>query len=54
MIIYMCIKFESNKPIFSKDINQKPFFNYFLTLIKGRNSNIIGEFYPKSNLTYIL
>ena len=26
MIIYLCIKFESNTLIFSKDIEQKPFF----------------------------
>ena len=38
MIIYLCIKFESNTLIFSKDIEQKPFFNYISTLIKGRNS----------------
>ena len=38
MIIYPCIKFESNTLIFSKDIKRKPFFKYFSTLIKGRNS----------------
>ena len=26
MIIYLCIKYESNAVIFSKDIQQKPFF----------------------------
>ena len=26
MIIYLCIKYDSNKLIFSKDIKQKPFF----------------------------
>ena len=38
MIIHLCIKFESNTLILSKDIKRKPFFNYFSTLIKGRNS----------------
>ena len=38
MIIYLCIKFESNTPIFSKDIKWKPFFNYFSIFIKGHNS----------------
>ena len=36
MIIYLCIKFESNTLIFSKD--NEPFFNNFSTLEKGRNS----------------
>ena len=31
MIIYMCIKFQSNTPILSKDIAQKPF-----VLLTGR------------------
>ena len=26
MIIYLCMKYESNTPMFSKDIAQKPFF----------------------------
>ena len=47
MIIYLCIKFESNTLIFSKDIERKPFFK----LKKSHNSKIIGGFYPKSNLT---
>ena len=38
MIIYPYIKFESNTLIFSKDIERKPFFNYYTTLIKERNS----------------
>ena len=38
MIIYLCIKFESNTLICSKDIGPKPVFNYFSTLKKGRNS----------------
>ena len=54
MIIYPCIKFEANTLIFSKDIELKPFLNYFSILIKGHNSKIIGGFYPKSNLTYVL
>ena len=54
MIIYLCIKFEPNKLIFSKDIERKPFFNYFSTLKRAVTPKIIGGFYPKSNLTYIL
>ena len=42
MIIYLCIKYESNT-----------LFYYFSTLKKGHNSQN-GGFYPKSNLTYIL
>ena len=38
LIIYLYIKFESNILIFPKDIVRKPFFNFFSTLIKGRNS----------------
>ena len=38
MIIYLCTKFQFNTPILSKDIARKPFFNYFTTWIKGRNS----------------
>ena len=26
MIIYMCVKYESNTPMYSKDIARKPFF----------------------------
>ena len=26
MIIYLCMKYESNTPMYSKDIAQKPFF----------------------------
>ena len=48
MIIYQCIKHESNILIFSKDIKWKPFF----TVEKGSSPIIIGEFYPKLNLTY--
>ena len=51
MIIYLCIEYESNKPIFSKDIERKPFFEVEK---KGHNSHHIGGFYPKSNLTYLL
>ena len=35
MIIYMCMKNESNTPMFSKDVAWKPFF----TVIKGLNSD---------------
>ena len=38
MIIYLCIKFEYNTLIFSKDIERKPFFNYFFNIEQGRNS----------------
>ena len=40
MIIYMCIKFESNILIFSKDIAQKPLFKVenFSKVKKGHNS----------------
>ena len=38
MIMYLCIKFESNTLIFSKDIELKPFFSYFSMLKKGHNS----------------
>ena len=51
MIIYLCVKYESNKPMYSKDIAQKPFFiprSRAITLI------IIGGFYLYSNLTCIL
>ena len=43
MIIYLCMKYESNSPMYSKDIIQKPFFirrSRAITLI------IIGGFYP--------
>ena len=43
MIIYMCVKHESNSPMYSKDIARKPFFvprSRAITLI------IIGGFYP--------
>ena len=40
MIIYLCIKFESNTLIFSKDIEWKPFYSYLSMLKKGRNSKI--------------
>ena len=51
MTIYLCMKYESNTPMYSKDIAQKPFFIWrsrAITLI------IIGEFYPLPNLTCIL
>ena len=40
MIIYLCIKFESNTLIFLKDIAWKPFFKveHFSKLKKGHNS----------------
>ena len=43
MIINLCMKYESNTPMYSKDITQKPFFirrSRAITLI------IIGGFYP--------
>ena len=36
MIIYLCMKYESNKAMHSKDITQK---HFFLTEIKGHNSD---------------
>ena len=42
-IIYLCMKYESNTPMYSKDIVQKPFFirrSRAITLI------IIKGFYP--------
>ena len=29
MIVYLCMKYESNTPMVSKDIAQKPFFLFF-------------------------
>ena len=47
MIIYLCIKYESNTLMFSEDIKWKLFFN----VEKGPQlPKIIGGFYPKSNL----
>ena len=56
MIIYLCTKFQSNTPILSKDIPQKPFFKVenFSKLKRAVTPKIIGGFYPKSNLAYIL
>ena len=51
MIIYLCVKHESNSPMYSKDIARKPFFvprSRAITLI------MIDGFYPLSNLTCIL
>ena len=50
MTIYLCMKYESNTPMYSKDIARKPFFirrSRAITLI------IIGGFYPLSNLACI-
>ena len=56
LIIYQCTKFQSNTPTLSKDITQKPFFKVenFSKLKRAITPKIIGGFYPKSNLTYIL
>ena len=43
MIIYLCMKYESISPMYSKDITRKPFFvprSRAITLM------IIGGFYP--------
>ena len=48
IIINLCIKFESNIPMYSKDITRKPFFVWRLRAI---TLIIIGGFYPESNLT---
>ena len=54
MIIYLCIKFQSNTPILSKDIARKPFFKVenFSKLKRALTPKIIGGFYLKSSLTY--
>ena len=49
--MYMCIKYESNALMFSKDIKRKLFFNVEKRAVTPK---IIGGFYPKLNLTYIL
>ena len=51
IIIYLYVKYEFNTLMFSKDIKMKLFFK-----VKKRaiTPNIIGGFYHKSNLTYIL
>ena len=36
MIIYLCMKYESNSPMYSKDNARKPFF---YTEVKGNNSD---------------
>ena len=56
MIIYLCTEFQSNIPILSKDIARKPFFKVenFSKLKRAITPKIIGGFYPKSNLAYIL
>ena len=59
MIIYLCLKYESNTLILSKDIEWKPFFVHTdgtMKLKKDHNSHntVIGGFYPESNLTYII
>ena len=56
MIIYLCMKFESKTLIFSKDIERKTFFNYFSTLIKGRNSKYYSWILPliELNLYFII
>ena len=56
MIIYLCIKFESNTLIFSKDIERNPFFKVetFQSWKRAITPKTIDGFYPKANLTYIL
>ena len=64
MIIYLCLKFQSNTPIFSKDIARKPFvLSMGWTDVHTDNGDTVcspienggvGEFYPKSKLTFIL
>ena len=43
MIIYMCIKLQSNTPIFSKDIARKPF-----VLHMGRTDEQDGRTYVRT------
>ena len=51
MILYLCINFESNTLIFSKDIEMETIFQSWK---RARTSIIIGGFYPKLKLTCIL
>ena len=49
MIIYLCVKYESNTLIFQKIMKR----NHFSKLKKGHKSHNNWWIYPKSNLTYI-
>ena len=51
MTAYLCNKYESNAPIFSKDIKWKPFFK---VVKKGETPIIIGGFYSKLNLYFMI
>ena len=51
MIVYLCIKYEFNTAIFSKDNKRKSFFKQKLK--KGHNTQNNRAFYIKSNLTCI-
>ena len=48
MIIYLCIKFESNTLIFSKDTEPKPFFKVE-SRERAITPKIIGGFYPNNS-----
>ena len=50
MIIYLCIKYESNTLMFSKDITE----TIFQHRKRAITPKIIFGFYSKSNSTYIL
>ena len=56
MIIYLCVKYESNNSIFSKDMeNIFPIYRRDDEVAKRAVTPImIGAFYPKLNLTHIL
>ena len=43
MIKYLCMKYESISPMYSKDIAQKPFF---IPISRAITLMIIGGFYP--------
>ena len=47
MIIYLCIKFQSNKSIFSKDVAQKPF-----VLRTGRTGQMGQRYVRKAEILY--
>ena len=49
MIIYLCLKFQFNTPIFSKDIARKPF-----VLRTGRTDVRIPDNIRNHNATYVI
>ena len=63
MIIYLCVKFESNTPIFSKDIARKPFVFFLvpLSLLTMTNPNqlydvllfVCSKMADETNLSFV-